>query len=199
MFVLRRTKLDKMIGFLAKNQCGKDAACDYISSKSEYIKRGFTDPLKLGIQQWFQFTDEQLYTYKKEEEDRNWGVTPRRACQVVGTDVVRDLFPWILLPNIGNDFWVRSADIWYKKNMEEHKGLVMWNDVRFQNEVDYILSKGGKVYKIERSSLDNGDKADQHESETEIDKIENYSELIVNDGTLEDFYRKLEDVVLKHL
>ena len=83
--------------------------------------------------------------------------------------------------------------------MEEHKGLVMWNDVRFQNEVDYILSKGGKVYKIERSSLDNGDKADQHESETEIDKIENYSELIVNDGTLEDFYRKLEDVVLKHL
>jgi hypothetical protein len=181
-----------MIGFLAKRQCGKDTACDYIRG---YTKRGFADPLKLGIQQWFQFTYEQLYTEKKDEEDINWGVTPRQVCQVLGTDVVRDLLPKILLPNIGSDFWVRSADIWYEKNMEKHKGNVMWNDVRFQNEVDYILSKGGKVYKIARPSLNNNDKADQHASEIAIDNIENYSELILNDGTLEDFYKKLDDVV----
>lgn len=186
-----------MIGFLAKRKRGKDTACDYISTQHGYTKRGFADPLKLGIQQWFQFSDDQLYTEKKEEDDKNWGVSPRHVCQVVGTDVVRDLFSVILLPKIGNDFWVKSADIWYTKTMDEHKGNVVWCDVRFQNEVDYILSKGGVVYKIDRPSEDlkECEKTDTHASEKSIDEIKNYTCIINNDGTLEDFYKKLNDII----
>jgi hypothetical protein len=187
-----------MIGFLAKRKRGKDTACDYISTQHVYTKRGFADPLKLGIQQWFQFEDDQLYTQKKEEEDKNWGVTPRHVCQVIGTDIVRDLFSMILLPNIGNDFWVKSADIWYTKTMDEHKGNVLWCDVRFQNEVDYILSKGGVVYKIDRPSMDlQCEKTDTHASEKSIDAIKNYTCIINNDGTLDDFYKKLNDIIYK--
>lgn len=151
----------------------------------------------MGIQQWFQFSDAQLFTDLKEEDDKNWGVSPRRVCKVVGTDIVRNVFPVILLPNIGNDFWVKSADLWYEKTKDEHDCKVLWCDVRYQNEVDYILSKGGKVYKIERPSLDNKprDYFDEHVSEKSIDDVKNYSGLILNDGTLEEFYHKLDDIM----
>ena len=186
-----------MIGFLAKRKRGKDTACDYIESKYGHTKRGFADPLKLGIQQWFQFSDEQLYTDMKEEDDKNWGVSPRRVFQVVGTDIVRNNIQMILLPNIGNDFWVRSADIWYEKTKDEHKGKVVWCDVRYQNEVDYILSKGGKVFKIERSMMDsiNKEGVDDHVSEKSIDDVKNYSGVIINDGELEEFYYKLDNIM----
>jgi hypothetical protein len=190
-----------MIGFLAKRKCGKDTACDYISFRHGHTKRGFSDPLKLGIQQWFQFSDYQLYTKKKDEIDINWGVSPREVYQFVGTDVVRDIFPNILLPRIGPDFWVKSADIWYERKMDEHHGNVVWCDVRFQNEVDYILSKGGEVYKIERPCLDIQDKdsVDGHISELGQDSIKNYTGILMNDGSLEDFYVKLDNILTKLL
>lgn len=185
-----------MIGFLAKRRRGKDTAADHLTTLG-YTKRAFAYPLKKGIQEWFGFTDEQLFTDEKECIDKNWGVSPREVCQVVGTEVVRDLFPKILIPGIGEDFWVRSADIWYEKNKNKHNGLVVWSDVRYQNEVDYILNKGGKVYKIERPGLDIciDSQADLHKSETSIDKINHISGVIINDGTLEDFYRKLNKLI----
>ena len=194
MSILKRINYNKMIGFLAKRQRGKDTACDYLVEKYGYTKRAFAYPLKKGIQEWFGFSDEQLFTEKKEEEDKNWGVSPRHVCQVVGSEVVRDMFPKILLPNIGNDFWVRRGDIWYEHNKDSHHGKVVWSDVRFQNEVDYILSKGGVVIKIDRPELDEkeSEKTDTHQSELCIDKINNYSGKVLNVGTLEDFYKDID-------
>lgn len=184
-----------MIGFLAKRRRGKDTACDYFVEQG-YTKRAFAEPLKRGVQQWFGFTDEQLFTDKKDCIDPEWGISPREACQVIGSEVVRDLFPTILLSGIGNDFWIKNASIWYNKNYENHKGLVVWADVRFQNEVDYILNNGGKVYKIIRPELDKleNDRVDEHQSEESIDNVKNYSGIIVNDGVLEEFYKKLEQI-----
>ena len=58
-----------MIGFLAKRHRGKDTAADYLVSDHGYTKRAFAYPLKKGMQEWFGFTDDQLYTDKKEEID----------------------------------------------------------------------------------------------------------------------------------
>ena len=194
MCILRNIKCNKMIGFLAKRQRGKDTACDYLSEKYGYTKRGFADPLKRGLQEWFGFTNEQLFTERKEHKDSNWGVSPRYVCQVIGTDVVRDLFPKILLPNIENNFWVKSADIWYENNKHIHNEKVVWCDVRFQNEVDYILSKGGIVVKIDRPELDEKERenVDQHQSEICIDKISNYNCKIINSNGLDDFYMNID-------
>jgi hypothetical protein len=188
-----------MIGFLAKRKRGKDTACDYLVSEYGYTKRGFADPLKLGVQQWFQFSDEQLHTDKKEENDINWGISPRHVYQVVGTDIVRELFSKILLPNIGNDFWIKSADIWYENNKSIHEEKVVWCDVRFQNEVDYILNKGGVVYRIDRPSLnlEENYRTDNHMSEKSIDCIKNYTDIIINDGSLHDFYTNIEKLINK--
>jgi hypothetical protein len=186
-----------MIGFLAKRRRGKDTACDYLVEKG-YTKGTFALPLKKGVQEMFGFTDEQLFTDKKDEKDDYWGVSPREVCQFVGTEVVRNMFP-TLVPGIGNDFWVKKADKWYEDTMSDHKGDVVWSDVRFQNEVDFILSKGGKVYKIERFEMDKKEKnsSDQHASEMDMDKIINYTDVLVNDGTLQDFYNLLENKISK--
>lgn len=182
-----------MIGFLGKSNSGKDTCSDYMVKKG-YTKRSFAEPLKKGVQEWFQFSDKQLYdTIEKEIIDPNWNVSPRKVFQTIGTDIVREIFPRILLPDIGNDFWVKNAEIWYNKNYEKTKGLVVWSDVRFQNEVNFILKNGGKVYKISRENIKNKDKY-LHSSESEIENIVNYTDVITNNGSLDDLFKKLSNI-----
>jgi len=184
---------------MGKRGRGKDTAADYLVRQHRYTKMAFAGPLKRGIKELFGFTDNQLYTEEKEKIDKNWGVSPREVCQVVGTDVVRKLFPKLLLPDIGNNFWVFRANIWYEREIEKNPNLlVVWSDVRFQNEVDWILKNGGRVYKIERESLDKtglvvgASQADLHASEVDMDKIRNHSGVIRNNGTLDDLYDDLD-------
>ena len=181
-----------MIGFLAKKHSGKDTASNYVSTKYGYTKRAFAEPLKKCVQEMFGFTREQLYTDKKDEIDSYWKIKPRDALQVMGTDIVRDFFPSALIPDIGKDFLVNRADAWYKNNMDKHKGLVVWSDVRFQNEVDYILNNGGKIYKIEGDTAE-----DSHLSEFGIDFITNYTDIISNDGSIEDLYMKIDNIMYR--
>lgn len=183
-----------MIGFLAKRKRGKDTACDYLVRSHSYTKRAFADPLKNASKELFGFSDEQLYTDMKEEVDKNWGVSPRTVFQILGTDVVRNLFPKLLLPDIGNNFWIKNAEIWYKNNRVKHCGRVVWSDVRFQNEVDFILSMGGIIVKVERDEMDDKERelVDNHSSELCIDEINNYTCVIKNNGTLKEFYDKID-------
>ena len=57
-----------------------------------------------------------------------------------------------------------------------------------------IKNNGGKIIKIVRSSMLTDD---NHISEKEIDDIENYDELIFNDGTLADYYKQLDSLFEK--
>lgn len=190
-----------LIGFVAKRRRGKDTSCDYIHKKYGYTKRAFAEPLKRGVQELFGFTDEQLYTDKKEEVDFNWGVTPRHVCQVVGTDVVRNMFPKLLIPDIGDNFWIKNFDIWYEKHKDKFGEDVVVSDVRFQNEVDYILSKGGFVFKITRPEMDMKEikDVDFHSSELCIDGIKNYNFEIINSGTIDEFLIKVDELVKNHM
>jgi hypothetical protein len=183
-----------MIGFLAKKRRGKDTSADYLCDEHGYVKRAFAGPLKKAVQELFGFTDSQLHTEQKELVDERWGVSPRKALQVVGSDMIRDLFPKLLLPDIGNDFWTKRVDIWYNETKNDHKGLVIISDVRFQNEVDYIHSKGGVVIKINRPDLDSKI-IDLHQSEISVDKIENYDLILNNNGKKEDLYEKIDKIM----
>lgn len=179
-----------IIGFLAKKRCGKDTACDYIVKKYNYTKLSFAHPLKKCVKELFGFTNSQLNSQQKEIEDLYWGIKPRKVLQFLGTDVVRDLFPKKLLKDIGNDFWIKRTDLWYKQNYEKHKDKIVFSDVRFQNEVDYIHSINGIIVKINRENFSD----DNHKSELEIDNIKNYDILIDNNTTKEEFYSKLEKI-----
>ena len=172
--------------------CGKDTACNYLIKKYGYNRISFAEPLKKCIKELFGFTDNQLYSHEKEVTDIYWGIKPREAMQFVGTDIVRDTFPKKLLPNIKNDFWIKRADLIYKQNPNNDK--IVFSDVRFQNEVDYIHSIGGIIVKINRNNITN---YDTHKSELEIDTIENFDIQIDNNSNLTDLYINLDKFVVK--
>lgn len=186
-----------IIGLLAKKRHGKDTVADYLVEKYDFTKDAFANPIKEACGLLFGFSHEQLYGDLKEEIDPNWGITPRTVMQFVGTEVFRHDINKII-PNIGSNFWVNSFRARFNNSVKNNKNFkVVIADMRFPNEVDEIHKMGGLVIKIERSGISS---SDEHESETSIDKIENYDILLENNGTLQDLYHKINVIMynLKH-
>jgi hypothetical protein len=180
-----------LIGLLGKKRSGKDTVADHLVLNKDFIKKSFADPLKDVIKILFGFNEEQLYGHLKEAIDDNWNVTPRETMQFIGTDIVRNQFHK-LIPDIGNDFWLKHFELWYQNN--KHQNIVI-ADVRFQNEVDLILSLGGTIIKLERNDSNLHLNIDDHISEIEIDNIVNHSTIINNNGTINDLYNKINNLL----
>lgn len=168
-----------MFGFVGKKHVGKDTACDYFVSKYGFEKHSFAHPLKICAQYLFNFSDNQLHTENKDEIDSKWNIKPRTVFQQFGS-LVKSL--------AGDDYFLKRMEL----NFDTCKSIVI-SDVRFQNEIDYIKSKGGIIVKIERPELTN---IDLHESETSVDSVTGIDFHVINRGGLEDFYAKLDTLVL---
>lgn len=180
-----------LIGLLAKKRCGKDTVADFLVKDHGFTKLYVADPLKNATRVLFGFTDEQLYGDLKETVDEFWGVTPREVFQYLGTDVFRNSFKTVA-PHLENNFWVKSLEHSLKDKLNQRYVVA---DVRFQNEVDMIHKLGGKVFKIERDVQSN----DSHESETTIDDVKFYDDVINNNASLEELYDIVNSVALKHI
>jgi len=108
-------------------------------------------------------------------------VTVRRILQWWGTEYRRAQDP---------DYWTKA---WSRKveQFDLANTHVLIDDVRFMNELNTIKSHGGLIIKIERPGFDG---ANNHASETSLDDYTDWSYIIVNDGTLEEFKKKVEDL-----
>uniref|UniRef100_A0A6C0EFE5 Deoxynucleoside monophosphate kinase n=1 Tax=viral metagenome TaxID=1070528 RepID=A0A6C0EFE5_9ZZZZ len=176
-----------VIGITGKKGHGKDTV-GKILNKYGYKRIAFADPLKEACRCIFGFTDEQLYGDEKEKTDPFWNVTPRHILQYVGTDLFRDQLGFVV-PDLGKDIWIKSAE----KHIESSGfDKIVITDVRFQNEVDMILKKGGYVVRVTRPSIKSGD---THVSETHIDDLVVNND-ILNDGTIEDLEQKVKDILI---
>jgi len=67
---------------------------------------------------------------------------------------------------------------------------IVYTDVRFQNEADYVRSKGGIIVRIVRPEQI----AENHESELKQCEVAADIE-IVNDGTIEDLHNKIKQLI----
>lgn len=182
-----------LIGLLGRKRAGKDTLADILTSKYGFHQLVLADPLKEACRALFDFNDEQLYGDLKETVDTDWGITPRKAFQYVGTDMIRHKFHE-LIPDIQDNFWIKRLFVRYKKLQKIHGENVdvVVSDLRFQNEVDEIYKYGGIVIKIERADNINND---DHVSEILIDKIDSYDYLINNDSSLDGYILKAEQVI----
>ena len=160
--------------------------------------------MKRGLKSFFNLTDEQLYDEKlKEEIDPRWGVSPRKLMQKVGTDIFQYLIHEII-PELKGDHrnhWVDLFKEWYLDLKEKDPNLkIVISDARFLHEVKTIKELGGIVCKIIRPNEKFNDPInfDHHLSENEINYIpEQYIDsIIINDGSLEDMYKKISDLIL---
>jgi hypothetical protein len=105
-------------------------------------------------------------------------VTVRRILQWWGTEYRRAQDP---------DYWTKA---WERKvsGLDLQRIHVLVDDVRFVNELQMLLRLGAKVVKIERPGYAAGG---NHASETSLDDYHEWSRVIVNDGTLEEFKQQV--------
>jgi hypothetical protein len=167
-----------LISFLASKQAGKDTCGDYLVNKYGFKKDAFAKSLKDICKIACCLSDQQLYGSDEEKNiiDPRWNKSSRQIMQHIGTELFRNGFR--------DDIWIYSFKLRYNKNIN-----TAICDVRFQNEVDCIKDLGGYVIKLVRSNKQSND---MHISEQEINTIENFDYEIINDGTLEELYKKLE-------
>ena len=105
-------------------------------------------------------------------------VTVRRLLQWWGTEYRRAQDP---------DYWTKA---WGRKieQYELSRRHVLVDDVRFMNELNVIRAHGGLIVKIERPGFLG---ANSHSSETSLDSFTDWDAIVVNDGTLEKFRKKI--------
>ena len=84
------------------------------------------------------------------------------------------------------NFWIEQIRNWPSwKNVP-----IVFTDVRFQNEADFVRSKGGIVVRIVRPGIISGN----HESELKQADIPADIE-VVNDGSIEDLHNKIRNII----
>ena len=104
-------------------------------------------------------------------------VTGRQALQATGTQCFRVLF--------GDNFWVN-------RTLKNANNLII-SDLRFRNEYDAVVRNNGVCIYIDR-----GIEPGNHRSEKEVYdlyKEGKFSNVIYNDGTLEDLFYKCKEII----
>jgi hypothetical protein len=178
----------QLIGLTGKKGSGKDTIAIKLKEHG-YVQYAFADPLKKGIQQLYNLSDEQLYDETaKEIEDPRWGVTPRQLFQIIGTEIFQNIIHQYLDLKISpKQHWTFLFEEWYHKKLQENPNIkVVVSDIRFPHELECIKALGGKIIKIVRPEFNHN--LDKHSSETLIDQMptENIDYLIENDSTIND-------------
>lgn len=95
----------------------------------------------------------------------------RKLLQVLGTEEGRDKY--------GEDVWLKFAELFMLMQYESGQDRFVIPDVRFPNEVQWVQSLGGKVYRINGRGGLAGDAA-EHPSETALDDYVGFDKVIDN-------------------
>jgi len=185
--------MHKLIGISGRKRSGKDSIGSYLERRHGFTVDYFAKPLKEAVRNIFHWTRahtdgpmDKDEPDLKEAVDEFWGLSPRVVMQRFGTEVGRQ---------IDVNVWVKSLQLRVQQGLDTGKVQYVITDVRFPNEADLIHKMGGKVWRIERPSLGPG--VDLHPSETSLDAHE-FDQVIINDGSLEDLYAKVEDILKMH-
>ena len=201
-----------IVGFIGS---GKDTVADYLVNEHNYIRESFAGTLKDAVASVFGWDREAVEGRTKEA--REWrekvdpwwaarlnmpNLTPRLVLQLWGTEVGRQAFH--------NDIWIASLE----NKLRKTNGNVVVTDCRFPNEVQAIKDAGGIVIRIKRGPepewYDLAVQENMHNSETakwELIKRKvhasetswvglDFDAVIENNGTLEDLYVSIKDLVL---
>lgn len=145
-----------LIAFSGLAGVGKSTAANYLVANHGFTRLSFADPLRdmlkaLGLSD-ADFTQEG----KTRPHQLLQGKTPREALQSLGTEWGRNM--------IGDEIW-RDAAIRRAHEIISRGGKVVFDDCRFNNEAEAILSIGGFVVGLCREGIK---RAGGHASEAGI-------------------------------
>lgn len=171
-----------ILGVMGQARSGKDTFADYMVERYGFVRIALADPIKRIAMEVYEMTEDQLWGDSKEQPDLRYPIpnkgflTPRVACQIIGTEVARNLYPdtWV-------DYFKRCAGAvlagthTYTRT-EGLKKVGMWrtkrkphgvicSDARFKNEVKALHAIDGKVIRLVRAGKDGSVGIKGHQSE----------------------------------
>lgn len=190
-----------IIGLCGEQGSGKTTVGDILVEKYKFHKLSFSDALKDIVSILFQWPrnllegDSEYSREWRETIDEWWSkylqikeFTPRKALQLIGTDMMRDK----LHPNI----WINIIE----RQLTNNKNIVI-TDVRFNNEVNMIINHGGYIIGIKRDKASIYTEA-KHKSEYDIDQIIDQIEkedIIYNNGTIKELYDTIKLHMMRYV
>lgn len=188
-----------IIGISGKKKSGKDTVANYLKDKFGYTVYHYADPLKefcrdlLGLDEkllWGTDEDKNTLTgYKFEDlyniatgllnptkdyefQDYLNDFMPDNSCSYMTYREVLQYFGTEVFRAFNKSIWV---DTTFRKIERDNCKLAVIADVRFEDEVEAILSRNGDVIRL----LRNSGKVDEHKSETILDGY-NFKNIIDN-------------------
>ena len=174
-----------LIGLAGRARVGKDTVARYLAAHLTLLSYAFADPLKQALANMFHLTAAQLEGSEKEQQLSWLDKSPRQLMQLLGTEWGRDL--------IHPRLWLLLAEQNLQLLAEHDQAMqgVVIRDVRFDNEADWVRSKGGVILDITRPLPES---IAPHLSEAGVtQRPEDLA--LVNDGTLDQLYDELEGVI----
>lgn len=203
-----------IIGICGFIGSGKDTIADYLVEKLNFSRDSFAGTLKDAVAAIFGW--DRTLVEGRTQEAREWreqvdpwwaerlnmpNLTPRLVLQLWGTEVGRQAFH--------TDIWIASLE----NKLRKSKGDIVITDCRFPNEVQAIKNAGGIVIRVKRGPepdwyqlaewanrglfvpQERLAKLGIHASETAW-VGSNFNATLENDGTLDELYAKIRDLVL---
>ena len=157
----------------------KDALVETGVPEHLILDYNFAEPVKHIARYVFNMSDEDVNTQegKKAISKNGYGLTNREILQKVGTESFRDVF--------NHNIWVDVAERQIF-NLFPANAIVIISDVRFNNEAEWILTKGPLI-KIERPNMETIEQS-AHASEQGFSAKPHLT--ITNDGSLDDLKAK---------
>lgn len=180
--------LPRNIALIAPSMgCGKSTVADYLNARYGYAIVPFAKPMKSMIAELLRSFDvsehriELLLSEQKERpiEQLPGAPTARRLLQTIGTEWGREY--------IHEGLWLLAWGALASKSER-----VVIDDCRFLNE--YVLLRESPITQIWRITRPGATITAAHASEGQLDKVPVDAE-IVNDGTLEELFRKVDDIL----
>tara|TARA_R100000808_G_scaffold19315_1_gene41967 strand:- start:11 stop:586 length:576 start_codon:yes stop_codon:yes gene_type:complete len=144
----------RVIGLTGRKGCGKSSVGAILAHNYDFHVRSFASPIKemlvaMGIPK--------NYIYDRDYKEKpvpGFGKSARYMMQALGTEFGRHL--------VHPDVWIRAL----KNKLDDLKGDVVIDDVRFENEANMIHAYGGMILRIERPHTTD---KDTHISELQLD------------------------------
>jgi len=185
-----------LIGVVGLIGSGKDTVSKRLEQKHGFRRDSFAKSLKDAVSAMFNWDREMLEgngddsRQWREQPDEFWSkkfgktVTPRWVLQHFGTEVMRQ--------HMHDAIWIDSCLSRY-----DGKPTVI-SDTRFQNELKTIKENKGQIILVKRGELPTREQMqDKGAHKSEWDWMGwNFDHVIDNDGTKEDLYKKVDDLVV---
>ena len=177
----------RVIAVCGMRRSGKDTIAKCIEELCEYKHVKISARLKQMCNLLFGFTAEQMEESIKDVVDERIGITPRKAMQFVGTEMMQYKIQE-LLPSVGRSFWIDAL-------LQQERDPIVISDMRFLHEARAIRKMWGsdaKIIKVTRQG--DGGAACDHISEKEWMEIKE-DVLLVNDKSIDDLVSQVKQLI----